>query len=579
MKTVNDAINDDPSLLFEAPIKKISDKIYPTIPGILPYAKRKKFNIGDKLNIFDDVKFKWNKHEVEVKDIIVKQNEKFYIVNYKNNLLELSHRSLRRVDQNNDQVCRLKENGISKMPYPYSFYGLCSAGLNYFISPLGTCSRSDNRYYPNCEEITTETDNWIINFLLNGLSQNEKYISNINEVKINENGYDKYCGILNFESTKIGAVILAKLDNEDEYCEVKIIDKYKTHGLGNDNNQVYYKVIKLNKNDKINDDETDETNEEVVKTDDIYDIHGSNFHYSYVEKRNFNGILSFNNRIELLIECFIELGLTLPYINKLSNISNIKSSLKMIIEEPLSEKNFAKIMKKKLIMNLVPKYSILIRLLLKNGIIYYNENNIEIPIGICREEHDKYIYCYLYKQSLYMITQYNNEFIEIPFNIIINEFMEINDIKKYLRNKYNDDQSVIFYNETLKYPSIYRYTYDISTKIVLQTIKENVGIWTIGLLKSDNKNYYKIIETSLNIKNVKPEDYISLKINTLSNQTINNIQPIFRPKIVSSEHYKGISSTRKHVNAIFNPINNNMFKTGNFIINNKKIIINNDMFN
>ena len=140
---IKESLTIDPLILYDAPMKKVSDKIYPTVLGILPYAKRKKFIVGDKMNIFDDKLFKWLSTPAVITDIRTETNNQFpnlsdkiYIVSYKNKLLKLKHRNLRRSDSNNDQVCRLKENGIYKVPIPYSFYGECSGELyTIYLSP------------------------------------------------------------------------------------------------------------------------------------------------------------------------------------------------------------------------------------------------------------------------------------------------------------------------------------------------------------------------------------------------------------------------------------------------------------
>src|SRR5690606_37563335 len=143
---------------------------------------------------------------------------------------------IRNIVQTSDQVCRILNKDISKMPYPYSFYGLCPAGFTHYIPPMGDNSRSDNRFYPCSIDIRTKY-NWIIQFLLHGYTDDELVEYNINT----DAEYDKYSGIIVEKYTKVGANIRANIDGK--YRNVKIIDKYKTHGRGSDNNKVIYKVF------------------------------------------------------------------------------------------------------------------------------------------------------------------------------------------------------------------------------------------------------------------------------------------------------------------------------------------------
>lgn len=94
------------------------------------------------------------------------------------------------------------------------------------------------------------------------------------------------------------------IDNGD-YIKVKIFDKYKTHGHGNDNIEVIYKVKKSN-------------------TDKTYEISGRYFHPCHIENRDFSGLrsvvkyyndirkLSGLNKItvkDVLLQCFVEADL------------------------------------------------------------------------------------------------------------------------------------------------------------------------------------------------------------------------------------------------------------------------------
>ena len=56
---ISELIKKDPETLVDVAPKQISKKIFPTVLGILPYAKRKKFRKGDKVQLFDEKRADW----------------------------------------------------------------------------------------------------------------------------------------------------------------------------------------------------------------------------------------------------------------------------------------------------------------------------------------------------------------------------------------------------------------------------------------------------------------------------------------------------------------------------------------
>jgi hypothetical protein len=338
-------IRNDPDVLILKEKKKISKKIYETLPGIMPYAKRKRFKVADEVQVFNYAekaysKKTWKVIEVrpisnEDSSIVCPENQYLYICEDKRGTRkELTHNDIRKIDPNNDQVCRLNEVGIPRQPYPYSFFGQCPGGLDQWISPLGIISRSDNYFYPTCSQVTPEVVPWVINFLLNGYSKTELRYGHFNRMSKN---IDTYCGTFKPCAAEIGAVVSAKIDGE--YTNVQIIDKYKTHGLGNDNNLVKYKVIPIDSDTTgyvaggectvglgdfksgLGDFKTDSECLDENSADDLPEITGYDFHKSHVESRFYKGLLKMTENEDhakrILMECARRLHLiTSPEKNK-----------------------------------------------------------------------------------------------------------------------------------------------------------------------------------------------------------------------------------------------------------------------
>ncbi len=581
---MNIFVKNDPTIILDAPIKHISDKIYPTIPGILPYAKRKKFVVGDCVNIFNDQCFKWTKSEAVVVDVLPgkKKCDNEYIVKYKNNNIIYRHKHLRRSDPNNDQVCRLKENGISKIPVPYSFYGNCSGGLTQFINPLGVCSRSDNRFYPSCNEIN---DEWILNFLLYGPTPQELDMHNINTHEIMENGYDKYSGTLDSSVVNIGSTALVFLHGIDGYRYVKILDKYKTHGLGNDENKVYYKVIDS-------------------ESDQLYDIIGTDFHPKYIESRYFCGVLNSGLPIDiikaLIIECFKSMGLIynsdpfgLGTENRYKKI--LKNFSPKIYEiDLLNNKNITGLQREKFSCFFCPRSSIRSWLILHNDFLYLTDNtsvyllcNSPIVSNVFKDFYlgeNGISYLIIEGQydnfSFYSMKILDNK-LGIDLNKIVEILQDVNTVVElynpsiygtsidkisFIKNNFDSDFDIYFYGETM----IFKWTENIRKMICVQAIKEYNKNWTVGLIKDSTTpgftSFYKLFEDiNLQSLDVSYGSYVNLKINIMLNGEIHPNIKVVDPEIVSEENFRGFRKTKKHIETILFPINKNIFISGLWI--------------
>lgn len=428
------SLNDKEKNLFiiDAPIKLQSNKIYPTVLGIIPYIKRKQFKINDKINIFNDTFMSWDSDIYKITNIIEK-NKVFEICleNNPNETKIVNYQNIRRTDSNNDQVCRLLDEGINRLPVPYSFYGNCSGGLNLFINPLGVQSRSDNRFYPTCSDVNFSTRNWIINFLLNGFSEKE-----IEEYKIND---IRYSGVLDKECVNIGSKIVINDLYSNKETEVIIIDKYKTHGLGNDKNKVIYKVLDISEEKE-------------------YEITGEQFSLKYYENRFFEGLNNINCAKDILLECFEEFGLLdsdYLFINNKNKkiIKEIFDQKNEIIDQK-NEKNEEKIdicYRKK--NDYKDDYYFLI-----NKKKYKLTNNFNIKKRIVLQVIDNNYLGLIHKEKVIKLFQYfsnysKNDFVSVKINIMLNnEINKINpiiEVKKVDSSEYEGFKKTINFIETL----------------------------------------------------------------------------------------------------------------------------------
>lgn len=609
---INLFIKMDSSILIDAPLKKISNKIYNTISGILPYAKRKKFNVGDKVNLFNDTYMKWSKSIGIVTEIIKhKKLNNEYIVQLKNMNLKVKYKNLRRSDSNNDQVCRIKENGVYKVPIPYSFYGKCSGGLTQYINPLGICSRSDNRYYPTCSEVD---EDWIINFLLHSFTKEEMDIYNIDIESIEKNEYDKYTGTFQHNCVKIGSIIKAYINGT--YINVKIIDKYKTHGLGNDENKVIYKVIPID------------------YSDNIIEITGEQFHKMYIENRYFKGIMNFGLSEDLikkyLIDCFrhYQLSYNTNYIypslelssnkvfNKLLNkITNYKLNFQY-----LNNKNIINLLKYNYTCYIIPNDSILTFIFnYEKGIYHFNNGNITLLSSTSSMNENMIIPGYLYKNKFYALNHSNDLYNMFPSFVVSPSLYSSNKfLIQFIKNKFTENCSIHFINhEKQKY---YKWTSDIQKIICVQAIKEYHNNWTLGIFKpsydpnlntkepketketrdntkdikeeeiidnepmrnpddlivdNNDNEYYKLFDNvNINyIPNINPGTYLNIKVNVMLNGIIHPYVKVVNIEKVPQQMFKGYTETKKIINTILYPINTNIFISGLWILGNFKTTI------
>lgn len=375
---IKNNVNIENQILINNDVKFISKNMYPTILGILPYAKRKKFKIGDKMHIFDHHNMIWNKTPATIINIVEYDEEIIYHLQYKHKVIRRTHTSIRRIDPNNDQVCRIKDNnGIPNCPKPYSFYGECEGGYLQYISPLGVNSRSDNRFYPCCEDITKDSEKWLINFILNGFTDEEIYKYNIYP---DNNNYDKYTGTLDHQCVEIGSIIHAKINGQ--YEEVKIINKHKTHGYGTDNNKVIYDVQIYNEDDN---DKNIISNKKFNKLSQDIQITGLNFHWKYIEQRYFIGLskLPKDQQFNILLNVAKQINILYDYNtyqNHLQyNIINHDDILDEYDIYELHEYNILDILKHNFNVIKINKnydtYNFVIIKLINNNIYYINNNH------------------------------------------------------------------------------------------------------------------------------------------------------------------------------------------------------------
>ncbi len=248
----------------------------------------------------------------------------------------------------NDQVCRLCDNGVRKHPLPYSFVEpVCQNGYNKIIKPFGVVGR-DNRFYPCPVEIKASDTTWLQNFIINGITPAERniymigYAQKKNGIGLFEKRLDPLCGTFKPGTTHIDSMVFVKKDSlenrekdeekdeedeekdeEDEYSDyikVKIIDKKKSHGKGNDEMVVSYTV------------ECEDTTR--------YTTIGKYFHPMHVENRDFIGFTELakikNSKIgtnanvkQLLLECFEKWNL-IGY----QETHVYSNSLKLVYNEP-----------------------------------------------------------------------------------------------------------------------------------------------------------------------------------------------------------------------------------------------------
>ena len=544
-------------VLVDAPIKKVSDKIYPTILGILPYAKRKKFKIGDFVHVFDDSTMEWGTTGALVVDTITKFNGIEEYIEYHvrdpdtQSIMVLEHRNLRRHDQNNDQVCRVKDSGVCKLPVPYSFFGRCFSGLSYYIPPYGVCSRSDNKFYPYCEQLIDDSEKWILNWLLNGYSEYELKKHHILLKNIAEDNYDKYTGILNYDSTQINAIINAYINGTLQ--QAKIIDKYKTHGLGNDNNRVYYKVQLVDS-----------------ELDTEYTILGNDFHESYIETRYFAGIynlgLSLEQITSKLIKCFDELDLLEAQAHVLGSQTQAQMQTQVLLNsfnmKYLKGSRYSMFLSKKTSrISLIINNSI-VEAFVTNGdvVVYYYDSNYNNKTTVKNFIGNNFCIYFIEDISIKSPIEY----IKINFNKLIatNDLYFFTDstIYKYV-HQYNKVLCLKVLDATSVSPSTV--SVGITNNILITDIKLESSDQNSSLSSGQNSSLSSDPNSSLSSDQNSGPKFIKLKLNKMLDNNF-YLNKIYKPIISSEEHYTGDYETLNQYYTITNPIKYSMFLTGDW---------------
>lgn len=256
------------------------------------------------------------------------------------------------------QVCGKNKEGINTRPDPYSFYGKCSGGLSQYIDRIGVQSRKDNKFYPVCTKVidgkTTpkarnrkEVENEVIDFILNGLSEEQLEKANINpEVEVYMHGVpikDKYAGTFKPGTIDIGNLITFWDDALQGWSEATLIEYDKKHGLGNDLNYTSF-ILQRNQNIACSCvfEKTDIKKKDKRDTSQCslhVEVRGEQFHPKHRESRNFPGLNNIfpneKDRREFLINCAKKLNLVKPDIQlqKTDNIvqSNVLKKLGKIL--------------------------------------------------------------------------------------------------------------------------------------------------------------------------------------------------------------------------------------------------------
>ena len=576
ISVLNDLIKKDPSTVLDIEPKSLSKKIYETIDGSIPYAKRKKFKVNDLVNIFNFKTRTWSSKVGLIKDVVKNDNtdpERKYIVEVDSCLKKLSHSKLRRVDANNDQVCRFKENNIPKQPVPYSFLeGQVPGGLNQIIKPIGIVSRSDNKCYPYCDIVKKDDLEWTVNFLLNGLTQEEKVAGFIDR---NTSDIDYFCGTFKPGTCKIGSHIMVYKPTEKQLVSVQITDKYKTHGLGNDNNIVKYNVI-------------DETGLEFTVT-------GRDFHEKYIENRNFPGLNNmFSNPdiiYDILIESFRKLHLVennaMDYLNNNDAIvdETIKNLLKSCKYQTvnLTSKNINKLLGIDFVTVVIPENiedTTHAFLCFVNNKLYISDNAGSIkfietvddrPIDMVSFVLDGFLTNDLKYYPISVLNSSNNTDLNTIVSCIRSNYLKIQNPNGLVENLYND--SYMSHNEKIKFinrkltkkgfvifilndymtMTYYQWSSIKKRTVVLQLIQKNKNLWKVGLMSENGPIIIPSLDYNIPLTSLKdhndcehiPElyDYISIKPNIMLDCTLNQLEPILEPMKVSKDHYLGLSET------------------------------------
>jgi len=551
VKEILKIIQIKPEIIIYLEKKQLSKKIYETIDGSIPYAKRKKFKVSDQVNIFKFKTRSWSSFSGTVIEVLP-NNE--YKVSLDQKVKTYPHSKLRRIDPNNDQVCRFKENGIPRQPIPYSFLeGSCQGGLNQIMKPIGVISRSDNKWYPYCADIVNfkEELDWSVNFLLNGLTSEEKKFSFIDRSN-NETGkeIDIYCGTFKPGTCQINNKILVRDLPNDNYISVQILDKFKTHGLGNDNNMVYYTVFSNDKNKEFN-------------------VCGRDFHPQYIENRNFIGLNNLDQTIvqEILMECARKLHLIENIPKKIGSLINktFENSLPEI--KILNAKNIKNLLNTNFSVAVIPENIedvSRVSLIYDNGHIYlryldeireisrYHNETLNITIDGYLTNDLKYYPITEISESIAEILSDLNKIKVIKQSTYYTKIDKIKFINSLLKNK----NFIMFLTKKV----YYQWSQMERRTLVLPLIYQNKNLWKVGI-----KDVLSCLDYSIPIADpdISIGTMVKIKPNIMTDCAINQLNPIIEVVKVPKEYYLGPEITQELVDNIMYAIPISMFLSSN----------------
>ncbi len=525
IKMLNELYIIDNNVCINIEKKNISSKIYETIDGCIPYSKVKKYRIGDKVNIYSFKKFKWSDKVGMISNII---DDKI-LVKFKNKTIESKINEIRKISINNDQVCRVKENGVYRQPYPYSFIeGICPGGYDQLIKPYGINSRSDNKFYPCCIDVKQKDEEWLINFIFNGFTDKEK-----KDYLLLYKNIDIMCGTFKPGTCNIGSEVMVKYNNKWEIA--KIYDKYKSHGKGNDNIMVYYKLVK----DEIE-----------------FEATGRDFHPKYIENRNFDGI---KDNLEILEKVLIKLDIIKDK-NKINSVFNIDRLDILNIENIKNRYNV-----------IIPKNLNKCKIIICDNNFTFENEYTTIKTNVTKLNNIE-IHGFYDNDNFYFVSSNNNEL----FNILLDKY------KNCIKNIMNLEFNLYYYNLSNSFSNIQKYySYYMHDLIFINKNDYTDKIGTIskirrtfvGKIIEKDKSYFIVNIGNNNIKieksiEYKINDYIKIKPNIMIDNTPNPINPYI---VVGPVEYMDEEIEIANYNYINNSINYNVFNNKIWIFNDKII--------
>lgn len=380
----------DPEVFEDVEPEEESSHIWNTVPGVIPYAKRKKVELGYQIEKYDKENDEWSgiydyvvkvKREKGKSDLVYvipgaeavvrsdvekftsltktvkntqngnlppvrfndgttgyslesyKEGKKEYLVieGEPDDLVSINvddyriykKRGDKKPYEGSSQVCAKNTKGVPVKPVPYSFYGRCQGGKTQYIDRTGVRSRSDQKYYPCCVNISSKKDEKqvhenLINFLMDGMSDEEAEASNIEIDYVHgEPIEDRYSGTLEPGVNDIGNTVT--FWNGDEWIDGTIVHRKKLSGVGKDNASTQ---LFIESNEEVDDQEehkkilkkiTGNYENEGLK---IYVITGKDLHPKYRESRKFKGLKNIlkneEDQKDLLIKCAHKLKILKP---------------------------------------------------------------------------------------------------------------------------------------------------------------------------------------------------------------------------------------------------------------------------